>query len=309
LEGRLSADIRVLTLPLGQDPDDLIRQETARWAILVDEAKPLVEHYMNTLLQGQDLADPKVKTDLTESLVPVIRQVSSPVERAHYAQKLARVLRVDERALLDMVASASRRRQRRRRQTEPAQAPAQMRSGLDLETYCLRGLLHVTELLSEVNEFLTRLEMDPILVSDFQDSENREIFRVWSELTDREDSPSFDQLEELLPVELHGRLNALSERSLMTLANTKWLLEAQVERGQDAFDLKPDEVKKDLLLSLLKLRERSLLRKNTELRFLLEETDETDARLYQRATGATITALSRLQRTMSSWPSGETQLI
>jgi DNA primase len=55
--------------------------------VLVDEATPLVEHYMQTLMKGQNIADPKVKAELTENLVPVIRQVSSPVERAHYAQK------------------------------------------------------------------------------------------------------------------------------------------------------------------------------------------------------------------------------
>jgi len=131
------------TLPSGQDPDDLIRQDPARWAALVDEAAPLVEHYMRTILQGQDLDDPKIKAEITQSLVPVIRQVSSPVERAHYAQKLARTLRVDERALLNMVSSAPRGRQQRQKTTKPAPVSVQRR-GLDLETYCLRGLLQTT---------------------------------------------------------------------------------------------------------------------------------------------------------------------
>jgi DNA primase len=306
LEARLSADIRVLALPPGQDPDDLIRQDAARWAVLVDQAVPLVEHYMRTLLAGQDLDDPKVKTQVTQDLVPVIRQVSSPVERAHYAQRLARTLRVDERALLDMVASAPRERRRRQRPAEPA---SYLKPGTraDLESYCLRGLLHISSLLSAVDAQLTEIGLDPISAGDFDSPENREIFRIWRGLLDGEIPPSFEQLSNAVPVQLHARLSALSDMSLLTLNNKKWLMEAQVDPAQDAFELQPDEIEQDLVNSLLKLRERNLRRRNVEIRFLLEDADQADARLYQGETGKTITALSRLQRILASRPVGENQ--
>ncbi len=308
LEARLSADIRVLTLPMGQDPDDLIRQDPARWAVLVDEAVPLVEHYMQTLMKGQDLADPKVKAELTENLVPVIRQVSSPVERAHYAQKLARILRVDERALLDMVASAPRRRRPRPRTTEPVPVQKQRR-GTDLETYCLCGLLQMAQLLHEADAALAKIGLDPISASDFEDPENREIFRVWRDAVDGGITPSSEQLEQAVPSQLHPRLETLSGASPLTLDDQKWLMEAQVDPGQDVFDLNPEERMQDFLHSLLKLRERHLLKQNAELRFLLEDADKADARLYQQATGETIAALSRLQRTIASRLAGEQQSV
>lgn len=308
LEARLSADIRVLTLPMGKDPDDLIRQDPARWAVLVDEAVPLVEHYMQTLMKGQDLADPKVKAELTENLVPVIRQVSSPVERAHYAQKLARILRVDERALLDMVASAPRRRRPRPRTTEPVPVQKQRR-GTDLETYCLCGLLQMAQLLHEADAALAKIGLDPISASDFEDPENREIFRVWRDAVDGGITPSSEQLEQAVPSQLHPRLETLSGASPLTLDDQKWLMEAQVDPGQDVFDLNPEERMQDFLHSLLKLRERHLLKQNAELRFLLEDGDKADARLYQQATGETIAALSRLQRTIASRLAGEQQSV
>ncbi len=304
LEGRLSADIRVLTLPLGLDPDDLIRNDAARWAVLVDEAVPLVEHYMRTLLKGQELADPKVKAQVTENLVPVIRQVSSPVERAHYAQKLARTLRVDERALLGLVASTPRRSQRRQRPTEPEPRPKHRRA-LDPETYCLGGILQMPPTLDEADQILAQIGLNPISAADFDNLENREIFRVWRERFDTGTVPTFDQLAESLPDQLHARLGTLSDVSTLTLQNRKWLLEAQVEPGQDAFDPKPDEVKQDLVNGMLRLRERNLLKQNAEMRFLLEDADEADARLYQQATVETITALSRLQRILGSRPATE----
>jgi DNA primase len=314
LEGRLSADIRVLTLPKGHDPDDVLRQDPTRWAVLVNEAVPLVEHYMRTLLNRHDIADPKVKTEVTENLAPIIRQVSNPVERAHYAQKLARHLRVDERALLDMVASGTRRRRARQTQGELAPEPTQTK-GVDRESYCLRGLLHMNHLLDEADALLAQHKLDPISASDFLNLENREIFRVWRELIAKGTSPTFEDLAVALPAPLHPRLNVLSEITSMTLEDTRWLLEAQVQPGQDAFNLEPNAVKQDLLTNLLKLRERSLRKQNTEIRFLLEDADTTEARLYQQATSRTITALSRLQRIISNEhfsqpggaPSGEMQ--
>jgi DNA primase len=261
---------------------------------------------MRTLLKGQDLADPKVKTEVTESLVPVIRQVSSSVERAHYAQKLARILKIDERTLLDMVTTTSAGRRQRRGPTEPAPGPIQRR-GLDLETYCLRGLLQITQLRDEANMLMAQIELDPIAVSDFGSPENREIYRVWRQFVDTGNIPSVEQLAEALPDQLHARLNTLADDSWLTLRNTKWLLEAQVDPAQDIFDLEPDAMKQDLLTSLLKLRERSLLRQNAEIRFLLEDADEADARLYRHTTSKTIVALSRLQRMLSSRSSGEGQ--
>ncbi len=299
LESRLSADIRVLTLPSGQDPDDLIREDPARWAVLVDEATPLVEHYMQTLMKGQNIADPKVKAELTENLVPVIRQVSSPVERAHYAQKLARALRVDERALLDMVARTRPRRAPPRSTAEPAPLPTE-RKATDLETYCLGGLLQMPQMLQEVDQVLSLIRLDPISTDAFDDPQKREIFRVWQKRVAEGFTPSFDQLAAGLPTQLHVYLGTLSDAASLTLRNRRWLLEAQVDPGQDAFDPKPEDLRQDLLASMLKLRERRLRKQNAELRFLLEDAEKADVRVYQQATGETIGALSRLQRAMSS---------
>jgi DNA primase len=317
MEARLSADIRVLTLPPGQDPDDLIRHDPARWAILVNEAVPLVEHYMFMVLKNQELADPKVKAEVTQALVPIIRSVANPVERAHYAQKLARTLRVDERALLDMVAGGTARRPRQQLavpqpyppgQTEPTRPGAAGRHrGADLETYCLWGLFHASHVLREVNAALSQMGLDPIAAGDFEDPETREIFRVWQELVDADLTPSFEQLAQSLPAQLHARLKVLTSLPSLTLQNKKWLLDAHVELGQDAFELKPEEIQQDVFNGLLRLRERNLKQRSAEIRFLLEDVGENDARLYQRATSETGTALLRLQQWIVSGSPGKSQ--
>lgn len=299
MEARLSADIRVLTLPPGQDPDDLLRHDPARWAVLVDEAAPLVEHYMRTVLQGKDLSDPKIKGEVTKTLVPVIQGVPSRVERDHYAQKLARTLRVNERALLDMVASGPRQRQQRRSRRRPASPSGKRRQVIDLETYCLRGLLQAPHVLDEANETLTEIGLEPISTTDLDSPEHREIFQVWQELLGDGMTPSLEQLAQALPAQLHTRLETLSRPQ-----DKKWPPDAQVNPSQDAQDSKPEDAGQDLLTGLLRLRERNLKRRSIKIHYLLEDADQAAMRLYQRATSDTHAALLRLQQRMRSGPNG-----
>lgn len=112
-EGRLQADIRIVTLPPGEDPDSLIRQDKAAWPKLVASSKPVVEYVIQVLLAETDMNDAKGKTAVAEQVIPLINDVSNPVERDHYWQYLARALRIDDRALRQMtVPDTAKQRQR-----------------------------------------------------------------------------------------------------------------------------------------------------------------------------------------------------
>lgn len=99
-EARLQADIRVTALPEGLDPDEIVNRDPQEWERILAEAKPIVVHVMETLAHGQNLDDPKVKNRVAAQVLPLIEDVPSPIERDTYRQRLARLLRVDERALL-----------------------------------------------------------------------------------------------------------------------------------------------------------------------------------------------------------------
>ncbi len=98
-EGRLKADIRVLTLPAGMDPDDVTHQDPDLWKQLIQSAQPVVAHVMNTLAGGQDLNDPKVKSDIATQVLPLIDDLPDPIERDAYLQRLSRMLEINENTL------------------------------------------------------------------------------------------------------------------------------------------------------------------------------------------------------------------
>jgi len=167
-EHEVDADIHVLVLPEGMDPDDLIKQQPAQWQQLVQSALPVVDYLFSRAIRDFDPQSAKAKSRLTEELLPVIADILDAVQRVHYLQKLAQLVRVDERVLDQQLA----RMRRPRAEAAPAtdkeeQAQASMAFGL--EEYCL-FLLLVRPVLFET------VEQCALTSSDFERVENREIF-------------------------------------------------------------------------------------------------------------------------------------
>ncbi|MCP4427611.1 MAG: toprim domain-containing protein, partial [Chloroflexi bacterium] len=98
-EGRLQADIRIVTLPEGNDPDNIIRKDPTQWPKLLEQAQPVVGYVIKMATRDLDMNDAKGKTAVAQRVLPLIKDIVDPVERDHYWQALARALRIDERAL------------------------------------------------------------------------------------------------------------------------------------------------------------------------------------------------------------------
>ena len=98
-EGRLQADIHIVTLPEGYDPDKILRTDLDRWPQLLAQSQPVVSYVIGIATKGLDLDDAKAKSAVAQQVLPLINDVGDPVEREHYRQQLARALRTDERTL------------------------------------------------------------------------------------------------------------------------------------------------------------------------------------------------------------------
>jgi len=129
-ETELDAELRILTLPDRRDPDEVIRDEPALWERLLAEAMPIMDYYFKALTAGMDLAKPKDKAAAVQALLPLIAEVPNSVERGHYIQRLAAMVRTDERVL----AGQLERSLRRKRGVAVPETPA---AGFDLETYAV----------------------------------------------------------------------------------------------------------------------------------------------------------------------------
>src|SRR5712691_12792019 len=99
LEEQVDAEINVLQLPAGEDPDEVIRRDFSLWAYAVSHPLPLVDYYFVAKTAGLNLREPNGKSEIARRLLPVIGMISDRVKRDAYIRKLATMITIDERSL------------------------------------------------------------------------------------------------------------------------------------------------------------------------------------------------------------------
>ncbi len=185
-ETRLQADIRITTLPPGNDPDEIVLRDPDEWQRIVAEAKPVVVHVMETLVSGRDVEDAKVKSEVAAQVLPLIKEVPNAIEREAYRQRLARLLRVDERALQQSEGPARPGQQPRRRAPEtapqPAAAPRKASSPRTRqEAHCLGILMRRPELVFRIDRELQQDSLPRLSRTDFDRADYQTVFDLVQE--------------------------------------------------------------------------------------------------------------------------------
>ncbi|QRN82771.1 DNA primase [Chloroflexota bacterium] len=205
VEGRLKADIRVTTLPDGLDPDEIALDDPDLWDQLVREAKPVVVHVMETLAAHADIDDPKTKEQIANQVLPLIEDVKGSVEREAYRQQLARLLRVDERALVRQASGGpSRPRRRSYRQMPQVSAITSPLTNTHrkLEENCIKALVSDPTLVHFIDRTLRELELVCLNVEDFTQTDFRELFKIVSEALDQDDEDPAEYVRTRIPDEM-----------------------------------------------------------------------------------------------------------
>ncbi|MBI2953972.1 MAG: toprim domain-containing protein [Chloroflexi bacterium] len=154
-EYKLDADIRIITLPRGKDPDEVIREDAEQWRRLIDRAVPIVDYYFNVATSQLDLSQAKDKSAAVAQLLPIIKELKDGVEQAHYLQKLANLVQVSERSL---EVSLSRIKLAGPSQSQPSAGSSEVSRGksagvkphISTELYYLSMLLSHPEMVGRV---------------------------------------------------------------------------------------------------------------------------------------------------------------
>jgi len=268
-EARLQADIRVTTLPPGLDPDEIVNRDAHTWREIVEKAQPIVMHVMNVLAASRDVNDPKVKDEIAAQILPLINDVPSPIERDTYRQRLARLLRVDERILLGAPVESKQLQPRRRAAPRPSGDAPRVSSAspasavFGLEAHALGVLLRRPDMLYKVDRRLQEEGLARLSLDDFQSADHQAILRYLQESIDQ------DAAEPLNYV-----LNCLS-LAMMEVADGLLARSTQMDPNDD-------RVFGDLMRALLDLRLRRVHQNIEYSRFQIEEAQEQgDAKATQ----------------------------
>src|SRR5207245_8620466 len=102
----LDAEIRIMTLPRGLDPDELLLSDPAAWDRLLADAQPVADHYIDVVTRSLDLHSAHGKSEAVRQIAPLIRALGDPVQRAHYMQKVSTLTQSPLEAIQHAVARA-----------------------------------------------------------------------------------------------------------------------------------------------------------------------------------------------------------
>ncbi|RIK45276.1 MAG: DNA primase [Chloroflexi bacterium] len=91
-ERTLGAEIRIVQIPHGKDPDDLIRHNPHEWEHALEVATPLVEYYLTNMLSDVAPTPQARARALQDIAVPVLREIQDAAVLATYLGLTARLL-------------------------------------------------------------------------------------------------------------------------------------------------------------------------------------------------------------------------
>lgn len=71
----LATDLRVVTLPAGMDPDEVIRRDPKEWEFIQDTAEHYIDYNIRTRIIGRDIRNAKVVAEIANEILPLIEEL------------------------------------------------------------------------------------------------------------------------------------------------------------------------------------------------------------------------------------------
>jgi DNA primase len=205
-ESPYDADWKVVILPQGKDPDEIIREDDSRWQELVDEATPLVDYIFKVVISKLDMSKLSDRSLAVDQLAQVINNIKDPIRRAHYMQKLAHLIGVNEHTIASAVRRARAPKQKKVERKKPSAYLSSLTSENPLEKYCLYMLFSCPKL----SHWTHKLSAEY-----FERGENQQLFITWCNTSD------IESMRQELSGTLQDCLDELLRSSFPSLSEAK----------------------------------------------------------------------------------------
>lgn len=235
-EDRLEAEIFVATLPVGKDPDDVIREDPAIWEALIEKATPLADYLFVAITGNLDFSSFSATAAALNQAIPIVREISQPAVHSQYVDRLAAALRIPKEEV---------DRQVRNWRPRPRLAPSN-RGGDSSEHQPDDYLLA----LGMTNLKYFRMITNLVHADDYSSSENRLLAESFTKLAMVNGGSGDESLRERLDESLRERFDAI-DRFRLTLPSSE---------GEELFG--------DMQRVALRLRRNGLRAENRQLQII-----------------------------------------
>ncbi|MDD5288627.1 MAG: DNA primase [Dehalococcoidales bacterium] len=173
-ENSLNTEVKVIILPPGKDPDEVIKENPDLWQELAGKAVPVIDYTIDMAVSRQDMSTASAKSQVANNLLSIIARVSDDIRRDHYLTKLSKLASISYNKLEGVLKEYLKPKSQKRGVEQPAPLLTATVSS-PREEYCLALLLQHPELKNQ----------DEGLQPDyFQNIVNREIYFACLEADD-----------------------------------------------------------------------------------------------------------------------------
>jgi DNA primase len=177
-------DVRVVRLPEGKDPDEVLRDEPDRWREEVRTARPIVDHLLDVHARAQDLKTAGGKARYAEAAIGVVRHLP-PLMRDPYIQQIQQQTGISQGALLGALQGHAQRTETRFTADAVVNAPDALPVADILRAVSPpeQELLRLVLLAPEAHDRV----LDAVGPDRFRSQVARELFRAVAEARARDD--------------------------------------------------------------------------------------------------------------------------
>ncbi|MBR73585.1 MAG: DNA primase [Dehalococcoidaceae bacterium] len=168
LQEKFSAQIKIADMPSGEDPDSIVQKSKEKFLELIENSQYITDYLIQHNIEGQNITDPRLLSEAINQVIPSVAEISDPIVRAHYAQKLTRLAKVEESYISQQIANHRKQKVRIVNNSKQIKTSSSSPVNYGPEEQILR-LIIMNQL--ELKEF------ESIISSEFfEDSINKEIF-------------------------------------------------------------------------------------------------------------------------------------
>ncbi|MDQ4035461.1 MAG: DNA primase [Chloroflexota bacterium] len=181
--GPVVSKVRVIRIPAGKDPDELIRTDPDGWRTAVADAAELLPYFMQRAAGEVDMRQAQGRSGYTRRMLELLRRLPDRVEQDSYVPQLAQLAGIDERVLRDELSRGDRPVPLRPVIDSPSDAAGEARL-TPLERQALTLLLLSPTLAAE---------MDPAERLPFRDESAQALGDAWRAAVLGEDKPDLER--------------------------------------------------------------------------------------------------------------------
>jgi DNA primase len=261
-------NIKIVTLPGGKDPDELIRTNPQEFKSALENSQYIIDYYFQVLFEDLDLNSVQGKKEAAKRMLPIIAEIKNKIEKDEWIRRLSEALNVDERYIRESLPKEKKSlagESKKEEQNNPANFARKSRGEMLSEAL----LALIIKFPSFLEYVINRLEVNEVV-----GEENKMFYKDIIIYYNNIDSDTglagldFNTLKEKLGGASNGEEQDGSENRVKLLDKLAILGE------KDFYNLDSDQAKKEILGTVKELKKIYISDRKKEVERLISQAEK-----------------------------------